>query len=160
MTLASYQQRTRYLWLVGPLAGLLVGLLAACTAGEPAPMQRSLKAPGRPEGCLLVLRLGGPGVEVVKRTALMRLTNARRQPQRGGGRYEVRDGSGRTLAKGWFRLPRRIHALLGAAQGPATGVSVPLRRPVVWLRVATPPGAARLVLFDGREASPLGEVPL
>lgn len=138
----------------------LVLLLPACDRGEDRIETKSEAARQAAPGRLLVLRFGGPRVEVIRSRSLSRAPRAPRVPLPGWkGRYEVQDRQGRVVARGRFRLERRRHALFGNVNGPAEAVEVPVRRPVTWLRVPTPAQATRVVLYDAARRR-LGEVAL
>ncbi|MDY0002351.1 MAG: hypothetical protein RBU30_13730 [Polyangia bacterium] len=111
---------------------------------------------------LLVLRLGHGQPEVLRSEVLgpEALGGPRPGPAGRDGRYEVLDRTGRSLASGSFRIPRRVHALFDEVDGPAAPGSAPLGRPVVMLRFETPPGAERLRLWDRARRLEIGEVAL
>jgi len=138
----------------------LVILASACDRDSDAPVATSRAARQTAPGRLLVVRFGAPRLEIIRNTPFRHVVRAPRGTLLGWkGRYEVQDRHGRVLATGRFRLDWRRHALFGNVNGPAEAVEVPVARPVTWLRVPTPPTAARVVLFDaGRQR--LGEVSL
>lgn len=151
----------------GRAAPLPSGEAQSQAQGEAAPQglgERGLAAasaePSAPPRRLLVLRLGGEHPEVIRSRALPPAAPrvARPGPQGRDGRYEVLDRAGRRLALGFFRIPRRVHALFGEVEGPAGPGSAPIARPLVMLRVETPAGAARVVLWDRARGRGLGEV--
>jgi hypothetical protein len=107
-----------------------------------------------------VLRLGAQGVELVSQAPLARAPRPWRGRSRWKGRFEIRDARGTVLATGPFRLPRTRHALFGDVDGPSEGVTVPVRAPVVMVKVPTPPGASTVTVYDERGRVRLGEVAL
>lgn len=106
---------------------------------------------------LLVFRLAKGGVELIKSTPLGPASHRGRAFHRAGrfprgrdGRYEVKDCSGRTLSKGTFRIPRRVHALFDNVEGLAGPGSAPLPpgESVLWSRVETPRSSCWVDFWD------------
>lgn len=129
-----------------------------CESGDPPRRVEEVDRLVRVDsGRLFVLQFGPSGVTVLRRTALRRAPRPLRARPRGfRGVAVVRDARGRELDRGFFRLPRRRHALFGDVSGPPGPADVVLKSPVVHLRVAWPQGASHLELWEGTRR--LGEV--
>lgn len=152
------------------LALFIFRSLAGCTSTSVA-IDTEARAGSSPERAhqasvvprrLLVVRLGAGGPEVLRSVPLHPVSRSAslRRPPGWDGRYAVVDQKGLPLAMGAFRIPRRVHALFDEVEGPAGPASAPLFEVVVWLRLDTPPGAARVELWDAGLGAKLGQVPL
>ncbi len=119
------------------------------TSGRASASALALASAGR----LLVIAIEAGGLRLVhQRSLATRPRPRRRAPRHWRGRWVVLNRQGGRLARGAFPLQRRVHALFDSIAGPATPAVAPRRVPVVWLRVPTGPGAARLQLWESGRA--------